>query len=245
MIPDTALSVDLLSPPEAGRVRKLRTRDQDDVPSVILALALGAFFLTRDSAAWCAVYDNDADNGDVEDWPRLLMNGGDAGEIGKMLFLLSVVPSLAVGGLFDLIRILAKKYPFVVPLFVGGLGGLALRTPLETYKKIGNSLLCAGSVLADLYRPYSEALNNFRKLAPVIPTWWELSKTIDRKSVLTRACLHALSRAPRSILSAKELADVLPPLGVGQDAQLVRETMNGNSCFARPYRGRWQVGHVF
>lgn len=238
---DDELSLRLLAPSEVVRVKALGA--SRDVPSVILSLVLGAFYVTLDRAARYAVYAEDADNEDLLNWLRVLMDGSNASEMGKMLFVVLAVPSLAASGLFHGIRSLAKKHPWVLAAIAGGIGLLAFRTAPETYRKIGNGLLFALSLLADLYRPYSEALDRFRKMAPEIPTWWELSQTNERGSVLARACLHTLARSPRSFISAQELAGALPTLGVGKDAQLVRETLRSHCCFAQPYRGRWQVGH--
>jgi hypothetical protein len=45
-------------------------------------------------------------------------------------------------------------------------------------------------------------------------------------------------------MSARALANALPSLGVGQGEQLVRQTLRAHACFAQPYEGQWQVGHV-
>jgi hypothetical protein len=79
---------------------------------------------------------------------------------------------------------------------------------------------------------------------PVVPTWTQLAESNDRRSVLARACLHTLARAPASHLSARELVRVLPELDVGQGEQLIRETLRGYGCFEQPYEGRWQVGRA-
>ena len=80
--------------------------------------------------------------------------------------------------------------------------------------------------------------------APMIfPSWAELAETVDRREVLKRACLHKLARSAGSNLSASELAHLFPTLGVGQRAQLVRETLRNGECFSQPYAGRWQVGY--
>ena len=71
--------VGLLTDEEEGRVAALRARDEDDVPSVALALLLGAFFLSEDGPATTAVYGERRDNDELRGWRSALSAGGDAG----------------------------------------------------------------------------------------------------------------------------------------------------------------------
>jgi hypothetical protein len=233
---------DFLTPLERARVDALGA--SLDVPSVILSLALGAFYLTKDRPARRAVYGVDAAAEELDTWLLAIMDGGEANEREKMVVAALTVPALAIGGAVYLVGSLGKVSPWIyVP--IGGLAALLLsRTSSDTYRKIGDGLREAGSLFLEVYRPYSEALDRFRQMAPAIPTWEEQADVNDRRLVLARACLHKLARAPRSMMTAKELADELRELPVGRNAQLVRESLRRFGCFVEPYRGRWQVGHT-
>lgn len=236
------LPADFLAPSERARVDSLG--ESKDVPSVTLALALGAFFLTKDRPARRAVYAVDATPEELDKWLDTIIDGGDADELEKMIVAALTMPGLAIGGTVWLARSLAKTPPFVY-LPIAGVGVYLLsRISSETYKRIGRGLGEFGSFLLEIHRPYAEALERFRAMAPPIPTWEELAETNDRKLVRARACLHKLARAPRSLMTASELSQVLGHLPIGHDAQLVRETLHGFGCFVEPHRGRWQVGHV-
>jgi hypothetical protein len=212
--------------------------------SILLSLALGAFYLTEDRTARRAVYDVDVEADELRTWRRVLMEAGDADELEKTLIAALTAPGLAIAGVAYLYRSLSQTSPWVYLPIAGAAALLLSRTSSETYKKIGKGLRGAGSLFLEIYRPYSEALDRFRKMAPAIPTWEELAVTNDRRLVLARACLHKLARAPASMMTAKELPDALWNLPVGHDAQLVRETLRHFGCFVEPYKGRWQVGHA-
>lgn len=74
-----------LSPGERQGIEVLHDVDADDVPSAILALVLGAFYLTNDRHAFEAVYGDDQDFGAHSDWVSLLRAAGNAGEAGKLV----------------------------------------------------------------------------------------------------------------------------------------------------------------
>ena len=86
----------LLGPSELDRIRLMG--NSKDVPSIALSLALGAFYLTEDRAARNAVYGVDVDLEERQRWLRVLMDGGDADELSKVLYMAFAVPTLAVGG---------------------------------------------------------------------------------------------------------------------------------------------------
>ena len=85
VLQDDQISETLLTTNEIVRIERLRVVDLDDVPSVNLALVLGAFYLSDDKRALRAVYGPDANlwrDGELLD---LLRDGGDGGELGEML----------------------------------------------------------------------------------------------------------------------------------------------------------------
>jgi len=234
----------ILSPTERERVASLG--DSKDVPSVVLSLALGAFFLTEDRRAWEAVYGTEADSEELHKWLPVLMDGGDAGELGKLVFITTALPTAGIIGLWDLCRRFSYRSPWMVAGLAAGVFVLAIQTSRETYRRIGSGLTEAISVLSErLYMPYHEALERFRRRAPVVPSWDMLCSTNDRRAILARACVYRLARSYSGALSADELARALPALGIGQGTQLVRETLRNHGCFHQPYAGRWQVGNPY
>jgi hypothetical protein len=92
---DTSGLRELLSPGEVERVDALR--DRDDMPSAMLALALGAFYLTEDGPARLAVYGVDLEPEERRKWLEPLRCGGDAGELWKLILTATAVPTLAGG----------------------------------------------------------------------------------------------------------------------------------------------------
>ena len=111
-----------LGPAELARVRHLAQpgQDPDDVPSAVLALLLGAFFLSGDGKPLRAVY-GDADLSGHQAWVDILKAGGDAGQLGKTLTLAANLTALAGQGMASgARRIAAATSPWV--LVAAGLG---------------------------------------------------------------------------------------------------------------------------
>jgi hypothetical protein len=241
---DGDLRADLLTPAEQQRIGTLRDRDPDDVPSAILSILLGAFYMTEDRRALEAVYGAGFDLERHRRWLEVLKAGGDAGALGGVMFAATALPAGAGYGLFALGKRLNAYSPWILAAAGLALGLLATQVSSETWRKIRSGLSNAATAYLYAYTRYMAAFERFRREAAPVPSWGQLVETNDRRLVLTRACLHALARAPRSNLSAQELARALPPLGVGQGEQLVRDTIRGYGCFDQPYRGRWQAGHV-
>lgn len=233
----------LLSPEERARIDRLP--DRDDVPSATLALCLGAFYLTEDAASHFAVYGKDADAEERRRWLEPLRCGGDAGELQKLMAITSAVPVLPIAGLWAFGRWLYGKSPWALAI-AAGLGLLAAsRVKRETYYSAGDFLGQALTYYVEgLLGPYYENVERFAQMAPATPSWDNLLGTNDRDSVLTRACLHALSRARKVPISATELASRLPSLGIGQNAQRVGKVLRNNRCFFEPYFRLWQVGEA-
>jgi predicted nucleic acid-binding protein len=234
----------LLDPAERERVAQLAAVDPDDVPSVILSLVLGAFFLSEDGRAVRAVYGQDVDLEAHRDWLEVLKAGGDAGELGKSLLVAAGVPLAGAAGLFSLTRWLAQRFSPWVPASLGVtlVGLLRSRISSERWQSLGGVLSDLTSALAHIQHQHRIALERFRQASPPTPAWKELARTNDDRVVLVRACLRTLARSPASPMSAVELAEVLPDLGVGRGEKLVREVLRSQGCFAEPYAGRWQVG---
>ncbi len=214
------------------------------MPSATLALALGAFFLTQDKPALRSVYGPDLDLEGHLAWVDVLKAGGDASALGGVMFAAVAIPAAAGAGLFALGRRLTAYPPWVLAAIGVSVGLLAVQVSSETWRKLRSGLSDTATAFVYVYARYAAAFESFRRKAPSLPGWEELAQTNDRRMVLARACLHALARSPVSDMSARELAGVLPSLGVGQGEQLVRQAMRAHSCFDQPYQGRWQVGRV-
>jgi hypothetical protein len=105
-----------LGPAELARVRYLAQpgQDPDDVSSAVLALLLGAFFLSGDGKPLRAVY-GDADLSGHQACVDILKAGGDAGQLGKTLTLAANLTALAGQGMASgARRIAAATSPWVL-----------------------------------------------------------------------------------------------------------------------------------
>jgi hypothetical protein len=243
VVPDNALDQTILTGAERRRVTHLLA--SKDVPSVILAMALGAFYLTEDRPARWAVYDERASSQDLLNWLAPLKDGGSADQLGGAAFIMLALPTAAAMNLADLGKWLAESVPWLFwPLAAVGLGATLARTSCAGLRSAVTGVGVGLEVLAECSKPYVEMVVRFRAMAPTTPTWTQLGAETGRRKVLLRACLWTLSRRPESDASAVELADRLPILGVGQNANLVREALWNSACFSQPYKGRWQVGHA-
>ncbi|MHB8350187.1 MAG: PIN domain-containing protein [Vulcanimicrobiaceae bacterium] len=242
IVPTEAVQNEMLVNEERDRVEFFRTIDPDDIPAVQLSLTIGAVFLSKDPPAWKAVYGKEAENEILNKWVNVLIEGSNAGEMGTVAFMTSTLPAAAVVGTVQFFSWAVKK-----SLLITGLGLLAAafgasRLPAEFYGKAWNVTKSAFAFAGnEIYAPYGRYLENFRKFKPPQPTWEEVGALQNRDAALTRACLYRLARAYEP-LSARELADELPYLGIGQGEQRVRQILSGNSAFFKTDRGKWQVG---
>jgi predicted nucleic acid-binding protein len=243
VVPDNALDLTILSGAERRRVMHLLA--SKDVPSVILAMALGAFYLTEDRAARWAVYDERASSQDLLNWLAPLKDGGSADQLGGAALMMLALPTAAAMNLAELGKWLAESAPWLFwPLAAVGLGATLARTSCAGLRSAVTGIGVGLEVLVECSKPYVEMVARFRAMAPAMPTWTQLGAETGRRKLLLRACLWTLARRPESDASAVELADRLPILGVGQNANLVREALWDSACFSQPHKGRWQVGHA-
>ena len=237
----------LLSAEEQDRVETLRGQDPDDIPSVTLALLLRAFYMSEDRKAVRAVYGREFSREEVRAWREVLSAGGNAGAIGNLFqagAMLSGGLGIGIWGIFD--KLTGSFSPwlkiFIAAALIGGGGYLYLQMPEERRvgfrNVIGQAFRVAGAFSAE----YVEATARVNRALPAVPSREQLAGEQQPRNVLTRACVHALARA-QGDQSAEELATLLPDLGVGQSAPLVREVLRKYPyCFREVYRGRWQVG---
>jgi hypothetical protein len=210
------------------------------VPSAVLALLLGAFFLSGDVKPLRAVY-GDADLSGDQAWVDILKAGGDVGQLGKTLALAANLTALAGQGTAGgARRIATATSPWV--LVAAGLVAACwyLNRPASTRQRVASAaksvLTCALGAAA----VYQEVQDQFTSAAPKSPSWESLAAGLHPTAVLGRACLHTLARSAGCDRSAAEL----PYLGVAQGEAKVRQALRDGGPFTEAWRGRWQAGHA-
>jgi predicted nucleic acid-binding protein len=241
---DTDGMESLLSPAERQRVDRLRLLlDVDDVPSAVLALATGAFFLSEDGAPHETVYGRTLSAAERSAWLPILQAGGDSAELTRLVAFTGAVPAFAVMGGAYVARRLWALSPLLLLSVLAFAAVLATRVPRDRYRAGGQAILTTLSVLSThVYQPQYEALERFRSALPPFPSWDDLVAALPRDAALARACLYRLARSRRSPIHARDLADELPTLGIGQAPQRVGKVLHRYECFDEPYRGIWQLG---
>jgi hypothetical protein len=221
----------------------LQLLDVDDVPSAVLALATGAFFVSEDGAPHETVYERTLSAAERRAWLPFLHAGGDSAELTRLVAFTGAVPALAVMGGTYVARRLWTFSPLLLVGVVALAAVLAMRVPRDRYRAGGQAILTTLSVLTThVYEPHYEALERFRSALPPFPSWEDLVADLSRDAALARACLYRLARSRKSPMTARELADELPALGIGQAPQRVGKVLRRYECFFEPYRGIWQLG---
>lgn len=237
-----------LDPAERSRIQDLDQPepigDPDDVPSAVLSLLLGAFFLSEDHKPLRAVY-GDADLSRHTEWVRILKAAGDVGELSKSFTLAGNLAAMAGQGLLSGAR---KAAAATSPWFLAAVGlGTAwwlLSRPDSVKRQIASG---AGSVLSSVATAavgFQVIKAEFTAAAAKTPSWATLAASVAPAAVLGRACLHTLARSPQVNRSAAELRAELPYLGVAQGETKVRQVLRTGGAFSEVRRGRWQVGGV-
>lgn len=242
----------LLSADEQARVDELRTRDPDDIPSVMLAMLLEAFYMSEDLTASKAVYGREVTRNEASRWVDVLRAGADAGMVGSAFQVAGIIPTAVGAGLWEGFDRLTGQLNSWAKLGIGlalvaksVAGGVYLyrRQPAERRLSIRGGLLDALEFGGALLIESERASSRLSRAVPDQPDWDQLLRERDRGLVLARACLHTLARSRRSHLSAVELAEELPKLGIEQSAPAVGRVLKDRpTCFEEVYTGRWQVG---
>jgi predicted nucleic acid-binding protein len=240
IVPHGAIPAEVFTPYELKRIRRLN--GSKDTPSVMLALALGAFYLSKDEAPWKAVYDTIADKDVLLDWLAPVRGGSTADELSKIGFAAMILPALAFQAIGQGYQTIRRHTPFAFVPLLALLAYGAYKVPRDKYNDVLRGVGYATEVFMAMRYRYEQALERFNAMAPPVPLWEKLADAASRRSVLHRACLMALARSPHSQRSATELASMLPDTFVGQSSPLVREVLRAQPSFYEPYRGRWQVG---
>ncbi|MBN9375601.1 MAG: hypothetical protein J0I40_09470 [Cellulomonas sp.] len=235
---------------DALDVRGSKLGDPDDVPTATLALLLGAPLLSRDHKPLIAVYGADIDHVALGRWLPRLYDGGDVGATGSFLQSVELLGSVLGRGVFVGLRELAGRVPWPWLLLGGVAAGAAVHVfvPSATQRKVGSvlgdGLLSAVGLVAEMARLRAEAETRFEALLPDQPSWNQIRNELGAAAGLTRACLYQLARSPRSDQSAVELSALLGEVGVRpRGPAVVRAALRRQACFDEPYPGRFQVGH--
>jgi predicted nucleic acid-binding protein len=237
---------DLLTPDESARIEVLRVRDADDIPTAMLAIVLGASFISEDEAPVEAVYGEKYNREKVAKWVSVLKAGSSAGEVMRIQAGAILIPTAVGHSMWTLGRDLWRWNPLVaVGLGAFGIGAtiaLARKTPPETSRSLLEGALKIGEMFGEVVDYGDRAFEEFRNARPRTLESEDLCRDLERGAVLHRAMLQTASRIRRATVSARELADTLPVLGVGQRDQLVRATLRGSEAFWERHRGRWALG---
>ena len=183
----------LLTPDEVERIEVLRAADADDIPSVTLALILGALYLSEDRPALRAVYGSDADLWRQGQLLELLRAGGDAGQLGEILQLITgLIGGLGAAGVKGAWQRLGPAGLLVVAgiVFMG-----SRRVSTETKAKLRSGLTAGLTAFCEVYSEWQSHLRRFGAASPNLPSWQEIAGTNLSTDVLTRACFFNLARA--------------------------------------------------
>jgi hypothetical protein len=246
VVADGGLSLDLLGPVERARVEHLLEVDPDDAPSAILALCLGAFFLSHDRAPLEAVYGEGIDIEAHRAWLRILRSSGDAGELGKLVLVSAITPTALVMGAFEGGRWISRRLsPWALAALI--LGGALLayeHVPGDTWHRLRSGLGAGFLAFGDLYVRYLAAHRTFAQASAPAPSWPELTDCLPTAVLCTRACMSALAAGPSGARSSAEFAEgELARLGVEVAPQMLERYLADAGCFRSLDDGLWQLGH--
>jgi predicted nucleic acid-binding protein len=241
---DTSSLETMLLPDERARVEQLRTRrDPDDVPSVTLALAMGALFLTEDKAPYEAVHGRKTNRTEIRAWLSLLRDGGNAEELNKINSVTLFFPLASIAAVFSAGRWLhARSALAMLGVCIASAVGAVL-VPQSLYRRGWMTIKDVVSTVGDgLIMPQLQASQRVRSALSPFPNWSELVQGSTPDDALARACLYQLARSRNSPSRPGQLARELPSLGISTAAARVGKMLHQRQCFYEPYRGKWQIG---
>jgi predicted nucleic acid-binding protein len=234
----------LLTPAEAGRVELLESgppefRDADDVPSAVLALVLGAFFLSRDKKPVKAVYGHDVDMAEREAWLEVLRAGGDAPVLRRMQRSDEQVAAAAGQLAFLGAGKVWRASPAAALLTFGALYWAWRRAPAGFRGAVAD----VATVWAVHWTRASQLAQvagaRFAAASVPTPEWGGLAGAVGGAAALERATLFVLARAGGP-LSAVEAAERVRELGVAASEARVRAVLR--AAAVEVSRGRFQLG---
>lgn len=246
VIRDRDLSIDLLGEAERARVEELISADSDDVPSAVLALCLGAFFLSHDRAALEAVYGEGVVLEDHRSWLEVLRSPGEAAELGKVVWLSAITPGALISVALESGRWVAEKVPpwVLVALAFGGAWLAHERTSARNWRRLRDGVGTGLLAISDLYIGCVQAQRTFVQASAPRPDWSDLVDSLPSEALITRACMTALAAAPSGRRSGPSLVDSeLALLGIAATPEMVDRYLRDGGCFRLLDGGLWQLGH--
>lgn len=241
------LPVGLMSRDEQRRVEDLVSVDPDDVPSVVLTLLVGGFYLSQDGPATTAVYGHARPQAELRQWRGALAAGGDAGAIFSVFeasYLSIRLVGMGLGGMFSAIRGLPAwlQGAIIGTVAAGGTHAWA-SVDADRAQGLRDAVDRMLYLVAAVVDTRQVAIARVEDVCAPAPTVEALVEELTACQVLTRACLHQLARARSGVLSAAQLAEALPDeLAVAKGESRVREALRSQLCARQPKAGFWQVG---
>ncbi|MHB8395485.1 MAG: PIN domain-containing protein [Candidatus Dormibacteria bacterium] len=242
---------DLLLPDEADRVEKLKSPiggDPDDVPSAVLAILLGAVYLTRDSRPAKAAYGMGRDPDELKQWLDTLRAGGDAGQLGVAFEMSLLVVGTPIMGIASAYGALTKSLPVLARILIAvGLLGLAAWGVSKLDDDTRDVLVELGSAIASfagaMMGERAGALRLIENAAVVVPPPDAEVANLSRRRLVARRLIRELARSRAGCLTVASLAAQIRADGLLVSENTVRSVLRTYACFDEVYRGWWQVGH--
>ncbi len=234
---------EMLMPNERARIAVLQKQDADDIPTAMLALAMGAMPVTMDPRPWEAVYGVKADKTELQEWLTLLMRVGDLTETESLMTGTHMtLGSVLVGGAYGAVA-LYRLSPIAFAAVAAGIAAALQCIPKPASAKVWDAMRSGFETYNEtLAQPHHDATEHLRPQLPPFPNWGILVDATSRDAALGRACLFRLSRTRRLLPRASGLANQLPELAIGQDRMRVGTVLRRYPAFFEPYAMRWQVG---
>jgi predicted nucleic acid-binding protein len=246
VISDEGLSPDLLDDVERIRVEALTAADSDDVPSAILALCLGAFFLSHDRAPLEAVYGEEVDLQAHRAWLGVLRSSGEAAELGKLVWLSAITPTALFTVASEGARWLARRVsPWVLAAaLLGGVWFVNGRMSWRSWRRLRDGAGAGLLAFSELYLHCLQAQQTFARASAPRPTWTDLSDCVPTQSLITRLCMRTVAGSLPGSRSGPELAEALRSRsGIDVVPEMLERNLTAAGCFRQLYNGNWQLGH--
>ncbi|MDA8102635.1 MAG: hypothetical protein M0Z34_06700 [Nitrospiraceae bacterium] len=242
---------DLLLPDEADRVEKLKSPidgDPDDVPSAVLAILLGAVYLTTDAKAAKAAYGMGRDPDELKKWLDILRAGGDAGQLGVAFEMSLLVVGTPIMGIASAYGALTKSWPMLARVLIAvGLLGLAAWGVSKLDDDTRDALMELASAIASfagaMMGERAGALRLIENATVAVPPPDAEGANLSKRRLVARRLIRELARSRAGCLTVASLAVQIRADGLRVSENTVRSVLRTYPCFDETYRGWWQVGH--
>jgi len=237
---DTSRLYALLSPDEQQRISELT--DPDDIPSVTLALAIQAVYLSEDRRPHYTVYNFKTSLDERKEWLRPLMAASDHAQLSLYVHGTLLVPVAGIAGLIEIGKRLQRVLPGAPFILFGAAAIAGAWFARDKTAAIVSGLKTAGQFYCDgMLMPAFEKREAHQRLIPQIPTWDELLETNSRTQVLARAVMHAMARSRWDLPTPQAVSQLLSGAPVDTSPARVGKVLHSGN-FVTTYRGCWQLG---